>query len=253
MKLKSYFAKDIKNKVELANQCVEIANSAKFNTDFNDVYEHLFFGDNLMLVFAFDDDNKMQGFSSLFITKEQDGTPHIHLNGVIVSPKCQGKGIAKLMVSRAVGYVYGLFNKKFNDDFKVSLSARTQNPAIYRLMQKVSSNVSPSVKGKVNKKHFAIVKMMDSQLKPFLGLYNDDFIVKNAYPSSKVQADINNQSVKVLFNKLNAYDAFIIFGEKAINLDKQQVALGIIDAKETTQTQTKTKTNNCSNNDEYIK
>lgn len=62
MRLKSYFASDIKNKEELALQCVDIANKAKFNTDFQDVYDHLFFGDNLMLVFAYDDLDNMAGF-----------------------------------------------------------------------------------------------------------------------------------------------------------------------------------------------
>lgn len=236
MILKSYFARDIKDKEFLANQCVEIANSANFNTDFNDVYEHLFFGDNLMLVFAFDD-KKMVGFSSIFLTKECDGTPHIHLNGVIVKPECQGKGVAKLMLSRAVGYIYGLNNGNVKDGFKISLSARTQNPAIYRLIEKLSDSISPNIHGQVKKEHYAIVKMMDKNLKPFLGDYNKEFVVKNAYSSSKVQADIKSKEIKVLFSKLNKNDAFIIFGNYVKNLDAEQIQLGISDYLQTKETQ----------------
>lgn len=229
MILKSYFARDIKNKEALANQCVEIANSANFNTDFNDVYEHLFFGDNLMLVFAFDENKKMVGFSSIFLSKEANGTPHIHLNGIIVKPEYQNRGLAKLMLSRAVGYVYGLNNKSAESGFKVSLSARTQNPAVYRLMQKSSKKLSPNVNGVVCKKHYAIVKKMDKDLKPFLGDYDKEFIVKNAYPSSKVQANVKNEEVKVLFSKLDKFDAFIMYGNNVKNLDREQVQLGIAD------------------------
>lgn len=231
MILKSCFAKDIKNKEKLAMQCVEIANKAKFNTDFDDVYNHLFFGDNLMLVFVFDDNKKMVAFSSIFLTEEPDKTPHIHLNGIIVSPECQKSGIAQLMLSRAVGYIYGLNNKNSNDDFKISLSARTQNPAIYRLLQKSSENVSPSTNGDVNKKHYAIVKKMDGKLKPFLGDYDKTFKVKNAYSSSKVHADIKDEKIKILFSRLDNLDAYIIFGDKVINLNREQVCLGVNDFK----------------------
>lgn len=235
MNLKSYFAKDIKNKEALAHQCVEIANKAKFNTDFQDVYDHLFFGDDLMLVFAFDENEKMIGFSSIYLTKEEDNTPHIHLNGIIVDPENQKSGVARMMLSRAAGFIYGINDVQESVDFKISLSARTQNPAIYKLMSKLSENISPSSTGVVNKQHHAILKKMDKNLKPFLGNYDESFIVKNAYLSPKVQANIKDEQIKLLFSKLNKYDAFIIFGDKTINLDETQIYLGIKDYLDTMQ------------------
>lgn len=233
MRLKSYFASDIKNKEELALQCVDIANKAKFNTDFQDVYDHLFFGDNLMLVFAYDDLDNMAGFSSLFLTREESGIPHIHLNGVIVNPEHQKHGIARLMLSRAVGYVCGMNENSEERNIDISLSARTQNPAIYRLMYKTSNDISPTLKGDVNPKHYEILKKMDDKLYPFLGDYNEKFIVKDAYSSTKVHADVRDEAVKVLFSELGELDAYVIFGEKAVRLDDQQIMLGIEDYRET--------------------
>lgn len=62
------------------------------------------------------------------------------------------------MLSRAVGYVCGMNENGEERNIDISLSARTQNPAIYRLMYKTSNIVSPTLKGDVNPEHYEILK-----------------------------------------------------------------------------------------------
>lgn len=225
MKLECKYAALETNKEQMANKCVDVANKAKFSTDYNDVYNHLFFGEDLLIVYAYENE-KLIGFASLIYLKENK---HYHINGVIVDPDYQGMGIANKMVSRAVGFTQGVIYGGLNTQEPLNLSARTQNPAIYALIHKICEKTIPDQFGKINREVRAMLKS-NQVLKPFLGQFNNKMITVKAYPSAKVKVKVKNENINKLF-EIGKLDARIVYGKNIKNIDFEQLEMGLKEGK----------------------
>lgn len=222
MRLNVIKVKDIKEseKVALANSCLNLCNKCGFPTDYNDVYEHILGDPRFINVFAMTDDGNLVGFLSVYpIVNQYKGIKNVNvlLEGGIVDPAYQGKGLIKAMTSKILGFISQ--DLLVMDDSKFNLVARSQNPAIYRLMDKFSQTLSPTTKGEIDKELASYLKSI-KEFEPFIGNFDDFMIVKNAYPSRKIQVKTSLTDVNNMFFNLPDNDAYIMFGKGIKDYDK---------------------------------
>lgn len=188
---------DFKNKKQVTNRCLEIANKAEFPTDYQDMYEHLFVDENAELFMVMDKGNQIYGFATCNNITESSNT---YLDGIIIHPDIQGIGFGTKLLREIV--------KKDGNNF---LTARTHNPRVYEMMSNVSYNldqnlVFPNITSyKVPKEIWDVVYSH-----PAMKDADKDLVVRNAYPDEKIIQKVKNKSIYNVFNGLNPTDAQVI-------------------------------------------
>lgn len=189
--------RDFTDKDKVTKRCLEIANKAKFSTDYKDMYEHLFGNENAELFMVTDENDEIYGFATCDNISESSNT---YLHGVIIHPDIQGMGFSSKLLREIV--------KKDGNEF---LTARTHNPRIYEMMSKVAYNgnenlVFPNVTSKdVPKEIWSVMRSH-----PAMREADKDMVVRNAYPDEKVMQEVGNKGIYNIFKKLNPTDAQVI-------------------------------------------
>ena len=189
--------RDFTNKEKVTKRCLEIANKAKFPTDYQDMYEHLFENENAELFMIIDENSKIYGFATCDNIAENSNT---YLHGIIIHPDIQGMGFGSRLLHEIV--------KKDGNEF---LTARTHNPRVYEMMSCVAYNgntnlVFPNVTSQNVPKE--VLAVMHSHVD--MSKADKDMIVRNAYPDEKIVQKVKNKSIYNIFKKLNPNDAQVI-------------------------------------------
>lgn len=186
--------KDFSEKELVTRRCLEIAERAKFPTDYEDMYEHLFENENAELFMVIDDSNEIFGFATFDNDKE---TSTAYLHGIIVHPDIQGIGFSVKLIQEAIN--------KFKNNF---LMARTHNPRVYEMMSRVSYDgiIFPNTNAKEVPLEIWNVVLSHEATKHA----DENLIVRDAYPDEKVIQDVRNEEIQNVFSKLNPRDAQVI-------------------------------------------
>lgn len=189
--------RDFSNKEKVTKRCLEIANRAKFPTDYQDMYEHLFENENAKLFMIISESGEVYGFATCDNIVESSNT---YLHGIIIHPDIQGMGFGSRLLREIV--------KKDGNEF---LTARTHNPRVYEMMSSVAYNgnadlVFPNVTSQnVPKEVWAVMQSHTAMSEA-----DKDMVVRNAYPDEKIIQEVKNQSIYDIFKKLNPTDAQVI-------------------------------------------
>ena len=183
----------IKKQVEIANECLVIANDAKFPTDFQDVYDHLFEDDSYIILFAKNLMNKIKGFVIACEEKGYNNCKILHVHGIVLSPDIQGMGISKQIINYAIN--------KYNPDV---VTAKTHNPRCFNAFANIdggghlfypNEEPIPDVVKNIVKSDY------------FINDSDENLIYRDAYPDEKIQQSKNNPLVDTIFSKVGKYDA----------------------------------------------
>lgn len=187
--------KDITSKKQVTERCLEIANKAKFPTDYEDMYEHLFGNEEAELFMIMDENNKIYGFATCDNIIESSTT---YIQGIIIHPDIQGMGFSLKLLHEII--------KKDGNEF---LTLRSHNPRIYEIMSRMAYKdnlIFPQIVS--NKIPNQIWKVVASH--PAMRDADKNLIVRNAYPDEKLMQKVKNEEIKTLFRKLNMTDAQVI-------------------------------------------
>lgn len=178
--------------VSITKDCLEIANSASFPTDFNDVYSHLF-GGNYELAFLRYGGN-IKGFA-VFDILEINKKIVLHLHGMILHPSAQQIGNTKKLILNKV--------HECQADF---LTFKTHNPRMYAVAKSIAScreNVFPNYIEKIPE---YIIEA--SKRNHFINNCNEDLVVKNAYQDEKIQQPVADSIIMQGFEQhVGKFDA----------------------------------------------
>lgn len=186
--------KDFSEKELVTRRCLEIAERAKFPTDYEDMYEHLFENENAELFMVINDSNEIFGFATFDYDKE---TNTAYLHGIIIHPDIQGMGFSVKLIQEAIN--------KFKNNF---LMARTHNPRVYEMMSRVSYDgiVFPNINVEEIPLDVWNVVLSNEATKNA----DENLIVREAYPDEKVIQDVRNKEIQKFFSRLNPRDAQVI-------------------------------------------
>lgn len=121
-------SKDFNNKEEIAFKCLEVANEARFPTDYNDVYEHLFGEENYKICIVFDEYNNICGFS-IFAMLHEINT--LHLRGIVLHPRAQEKGISLKMLQKVI-----------ESEKPTFFTAKTHNPRMFETASRLACELN---------------------------------------------------------------------------------------------------------------
>lgn len=186
---------DFRNKDAIAKQCLEVANAAKFPTDYDDVFSHLFGNEGYTICMAYDDNAMLGGFS-IFAKLEDINTLYLH--GIVLHPRAQGKGLSSKMIQKVID----------ENDLKF-LSARTHNPRTFETLAKFARSTSeyyPNADDmKIPKYIYELVRN-----NPFTSDADELMICRNAYPDEKIAQSFRDERISSVFKRLNTTDAQVI-------------------------------------------
>lgn len=186
---------DFEEKKRITLRCLEIAKATNFNTDYTDMYEHLFTNNEFELCFVTDDKDLIYGFATFNIDKQRSNA---YIHGIIIHPEIQGFGYSKKIIKEVL--------KKHKSKF---LSARTHNPRIYEILCDTAvekSLVFPNLfSEEIPDWVFEILSFNNST-----NISTKELVVENAYPDEKIMQSVKNKKINKIFDRLNAKDALVI-------------------------------------------
>jgi len=186
--------KDFLEKDRITKRCLEIANAAKFPTDYADMYEHLFTNEDAELFMVMDKNDEIYGFATCDNIAEYSNT---YLHGIIIHPDIQGMGFSVKLLSEII--------KKDGNRY---FSARTHNPRIYEAMSRIAYKgiIFPQTDSENIPKEIWNVIWSHSAMKDA----DRYMVVRNAYPDEKVIQSVVNADIHKIFSKLNPKDAQVV-------------------------------------------
>ncbi len=187
--------KDFSGKEEITKRCLEIANKARFPTDYQDMYEHLFTNEKAELFMIVDEKGQIYGFATCDNIATKSNT---YLHGIIIHPDIQGMGFSLKLLKEII-----------SKDNNLYLTARTHNPRIYETMSKVACDencIFPQIRsGAIPDQIWDIVSSY-----PATKGADKDMVVRNAYPDEKIMQQVKDARIQRIFQKLNPTDAQVI-------------------------------------------
>ena len=198
----------------IVESCLEIANSAQFPTDYNDVKDHLFEDDSYIRMFIVEEKENqvipnIKGFLISALFKGYNDNTILHCHGIILHPDIQGLGLSKALVAEAI--------KMTNPNI---LTAKTHNPRCFNSFANCYKLIA-YYPNEYNVLDDDIRKVAASD--PFISVVNDDLVYKNAYPDEKIQQTNRNNGVKSIFQKLDSTDAqaiVVILDDSKLNIEQ---------------------------------
>ena len=114
------------DKKKIADSAYRVCGNAEFPVEYQDVYEHLFENEQLILKLLMDEENELVGFGvfeNYKLTLERQLITMLYLSGMVIDPKYQGRNISKEIIKNAYQQV------------KTDLvSLRTQNIAMAKAL-----------------------------------------------------------------------------------------------------------------------
>ncbi len=193
------------NKKKIADSAYRICGNAEFPVEYQDVYEHLFENDHLILKLLLNDKNDLTGFGvfenyRLFL-KGQIITM-LYLSGMVIDPKYQGKNISREIIKNT-------YNQLQSD----LISLRTQNIAMAKsLLDTFNDNLFVMPRN-INDTIVSCLR----QVTPFEDM--DEYgVIRNCYPN---QLYYNLKAIQDNFGiKLQSTDALGVVIEPSKNKQK---------------------------------
>ena len=199
----------LRTQVKIANECLKIANDAKFPTDFQDVYDHLFEDDSYIILFAKDKEDVVKGF---VIACEENGYHDckiLHIHGIVLGPEIQGRGMSKELIDYAI--------EKYRPDV---VTAKTHNPRCFNTFASLGGG---SYSFYPNDKEIPDVVREIVKSDNFINCSDENLIYRDAYPDEKIQQSKKNPIVDLVFEKVGKYDAqsvVVVVNNDILNVEK---------------------------------
>ena len=199
----------IKTQVDIANECLKIANDANFPTDFQDVYDHLFEDDSYIILFAKDKEDKIKGFVIACQEEGYHDCKILHIHGIVLGPEIQGRGMSKEIIDYAID--------KYKPDV---VTAKTHNPRCFNAFASLGGG-----KYLFYPNNQEIPETVREIVKSdcFINSSDENLIYRDAYPDEKIQQSKTNPLVDVIFDKVGKYDAqsiVVIVNNDILNVEK---------------------------------
>ncbi len=167
----------ILDKKKIADSAYRICGNAEFPVEYQDVYEHLFENDDLILKLLINDENNLAGFGvferyNLILAK--DIITMLYLSGMVIDPRYQGRNISGEIIKN----VY----RQLQSDL---ISLRTQNIAMAKSLLNVFDDNLLVMPGDVNTLALDCLR----QAKPFNDI--DEYgVIRDCYPN-QLYYDLN--------------------------------------------------------------
>lgn len=156
------------DKKRIADSAYEICGNAKFPVEYQDVYEHLFGREDLILKLLMNDEHHLVGFGvfeNYSLVLYDQITTMLYLSGMVIDPKYQGKNIS--------GEILKCAYKQLKSDF---ISLRTQNIAMAKSLMNAFCDNLFVMPGNVNE----LVLRYLRQAPPFKDI-NEYGVIKDCY------------------------------------------------------------------------
>lgn len=183
------------DKRAIAEECLAVSNAAKFPTDYEDVYEHLFGNEAYHICMLYDSEDRIMGFAIFANLKEIN---ELYLHGIVLHPQAQGKGLSKMMIEAAIKQVRPMY-----------LSARTHNPRMFEILSSFAVNKMdfyPNFcEDEIPSEIFELVKHNE-----FTAEADEVLIVRDAYPDEKLTQSFRNENLALIWKRLGKCDAQVI-------------------------------------------
>ena len=193
------------DKKKIADSAYRICGNAEFPVEYQDVYEHLFENDNLILKLLLNEENNLAGFGvfenyRLFL--ESQIITMLYLSGMVIDPKYQGKNISREIIKNAY--------KQLQSDL---ISLRTQNIAMAKSLLDIFNDNLFEMPGNIN----GVILSCLRQTSPFEDI--DKYgAIRNCYPN---QLYYNLNAIQDNFGiKLQSTDALGVVIEPSKNKQK---------------------------------
>lgn len=184
-----------RNKRAIAEECLEVSNAAKFPTDYEDVYEHLFGNEAYHICLLYNSEDRIMGFAIFANLKEIN---ELYLHGIVLHPEAQGHGFSKKMIEAALTMVSPRY-----------LSARTHNPRMFEILSSFAVNKMdfyPNFcEDEIPSEIFELVKHNE-----FTAEADEVLIVRDAYPDEKLTQSFRNENLALIWKRLGKCDAQVI-------------------------------------------
>lgn len=193
------------DKKKITDLAYRICENANFPVEYQDVYEHLFENDNLILKLLLNEENELAGFGvfenyRLFL--ESQIIAMLYLSGMVIDPKYQGKNISREIIKNAY--------KQLQSDL---ISLRTQNIAMAKSLLDTFNDNLLVMPGNINDGILSCLR----QASPFEDI--DEYgVIRNCYPN---QLYYNLNAIQDNFGiKLQSTDALGVVIEPSKNKQK---------------------------------
>lgn len=184
---------DVNTKIKIANECLLVANNAKFPTDFKDVYDHLFENDDYIKLFIRENEN-IKGFIIGCLENGYAGYVILHIHGIIIDPSLQGKNISKIALNSLV--------QQYRPDV---VTAKTHNPRCFNAIANLTTEKCqfyPDGESEIPEIIYNIVKSDQ-----FIDCVDEKLVYRNAYPDEKIMQEYHNGCITKIFENVEKYDA----------------------------------------------
>ena len=205
------------DKKKIAESAYKICGNAKFPVEYQDVYNHLFESNHLILKLLLNDEKNLVGFGvfenyELFLERK---ITMLYLSGMVIDPNYQKKNIAK-----------GMIRKTYQQIQSDLISLRTQNIAMAKsLLNTFEDNLLAIPKDQST----TIVEEVLKQTTPFKNI-DKRGVIKNCYPNQLYE---NLKAIEENFDiKLEKTDALGVIieprkNQKVLSLFKENTRLTI--------------------------
>lgn len=195
----------ILDKKKIADKAYKICGNAKFPVEYQDVYEHLFENENLILKLLLNEENHLAGFGvfeNYQLSFENQIITMLYLSGMVIDPTYQGKNISQEIIKKAYSQI--------QSDL---ISLRTQNIAMAKSLLKTFKSNLLALPGSANKVILSCLR----QVSPFKDM-DENGRIKNCYPN---QLYYNLDAIKNEFGiELHTRDALGVVIEPRKNKQK---------------------------------
>ena len=193
------------NKKKIADSAYRICGNANFPVEYQDVYEHLFENDNLILKLLLNEENNLAGFGvfenyRLFL--ESQIITMLYLYGMVIDPKYQGKNISREIIKNTYAQIQADL-----------ISLRTQNIAMAKSLLDIFDDNLFTVPGDINNEILSCLR----QTAPFVDI--DEYgVIRDCYPN---QLYYNLSAIQDNFGVcLHSTDALGVIVEPSKNKQK---------------------------------
>ena len=182
------FDKSSMSKEDTTLQCVEVADSTLFPTNYDDVYAHLFENDDLLKLFVVGDSDKIKGFSVFDTVRNNYNI--MYLSGLVLGREIQGKGISKLLIREGL--------KLLKPEI---ITLRTRNPRMYQALVGSTLSYGSYPDDTVPNEIYNLALTI-----PYFNGIQSNLVIKDCYNEELIQQDVSVRNP--VFKLLDSRDAF---------------------------------------------
>lgn len=206
------FDKNKMSKEKTTLQCVAVADSTSFPTNYDDVYAHLFETNDLLKLFVVDNNYNIKGFA-VFDTVNNDYRI-TYLSGMVLSGDIQGIGLSKELLRKGLESLKGDI-----------ITLRTRNPRMYRSLIKSMPSFANFPNLITPNEIYELAQTI-----PYFMDIQQNLIIKNCYGTELLQQEAKLNGLDPLFKMLEPKDAFgclsvVSNNEKTKKLIKEKAIL----------------------------